>query len=967
MSVSGIIQRYWKPVSLADGFSRYRYILSKQESRIRVSGTTLLREFRFRAAGNPFTCFLPAVSSPKFVYILKSRTLFTSAVCFNPELQLNTSPEIKMPEKKPFERLPRTVIPNRYKLYFKPDFKKFTFDGKETVQVTVNEPTNKIVLNAEELTISKAEVKLPNGTSHVPEISQKDDVLSLLLPAPLPVGDAEVNFEFTGVLNDKLKGFYRSKCQTVDGEEQKYVAVTQFEATDARWCFPCWDEPAIKSVFDITITAPPGKIALSNMPVASEVTEPDGSKTSTFETTPIMSTYLVAMIVGEFDYVEDHSKDGVLVRVYTPVGKKEQGKFALSVATKVLPFYKDYFGIAYPLPKIDLVTIADFAAGAMENWGLVTYRETCLLVDPQNTSTVNKQFIALVVGHELAHQWFGNLVTMEWWTHLWLNEGYASFVEYLCVAYLFPEYGIWTQFVTDVHIRALELDSLETSHPIEVPVGHPSEIDEIFDDISYNKGACVIRMLHKYIGDENFRKGMNIYLTRHQNKNTMTEDLWDALQEASSKPVRSVMSTWTRQMGFPMVTVENSVQEGNSRVLTISQSKFYAAGNKIKNGNSGDGQDGALWMVPIMFIKSGDPKKECHSAVLQERSMRVTIDNIKPDEWVKLNPGTVGFYRTCYPSHLQDKFLPSIQDKSMPPLDRLGLLDDLFALVQAGHSSTVQVLKLMLAMTHEDNFTVWSTISNCLGKLGVLLSNTDFEDSFKAYGRKLLKDVGNKLGWEPKPNESHLDTLLRSLVLGRLAVYGDKEVIAEAQKRFEDYVAGKSVIPADLRSPIYKAVMTVGDESTYKTMLKLYRDQDLHEEKDRICRAFGAIKDKNILSKVLQFSVSDEVRSQDTVFVVISVAMNKVGRDLAWNFMKDNWDLFFNRYQGVGLLSRLVKHVNENFANEDHARAIESFFATHETAGIERSVQQTCESIRLNAAWLKRDREHIREFLSTLS
>lgn len=274
-----------------------------------------------------------------------------------------------------------------------------------------------------------------------------------------------------------------------------------------------------------------------------------------FDKTPIMSTYLVAVVVGEYDFVEGKSSDGVLVRVYTPKGKKEQGQFALEVATKVLPYYNKYFNIAYPLPKMDLIAIADFSAGAMENWGLVTYRETCLLVDPQNTSTVRKQWIALIVGHELAHQWFGNLVTMEWWTHLWLNEGYASFVEFLCVAHLFPEYDIWTQFVTDTYIKALELDALKNSHPIEVPVGHPSEIDEIFDDISYNKGASVIRMLHSYIGDEDFRKGMSLYLNRHSYSNALTEDLWAALEEASSKPVGDVMSTWTKQQGFPVLKV----------------------------------------------------------------------------------------------------------------------------------------------------------------------------------------------------------------------------------------------------------------------------------------------------------------------------------------------------------------------------------------------------------------------------
>lgn len=344
------------------------------------------------------------------------------------------------------------------------------------------------------------------------------------------------------------------------------------------------------------------------------------------------------------------------------------------------------------------------------------------MVDPQNTSAVSKQWIALVVGHELAHQWFGNLVTMEWWTHLWLNEGYASFVEFLCVNYLFPEYDIWTQFVNDSYIKALELDSLKNSHPIEVPVNNPSEIDEIFDDISYNKGASVIRMLHHYIGDADFRKGMHLYLTRHQYKNTFTEDLWAALEEASNKPVGDVMSTWTKQMGFPVVTVvQKSCAEGGV-TLSLSQSKFIADGSKPT--------EEYLWMIPISISTSKNPGKEAISTVLSTKQADVHIPDVGPNDWIKINPGTIGFYRTQYPPEMLEKLIPAIRNKSLPPLDRLGLLDDLFAMVKAGHTSTVEVLKMLRAYEDETDYNVWSSISNILGKLGQLMSHTEFEDAY---------------------------------------------------------------------------------------------------------------------------------------------------------------------------------------------------------------------------------------------
>lgn len=495
----------------------------------------------------------------------------------------------------------------------------------------------------------------------------------------LPAGSAILEVVFTGELNDKMKGFYRSKYFTASGEE-RYAGVTQFEATDARRCFPCWDEPAIKATFDITLNVPKDLVALSNMPVKNE-TESNDLRVVEFQRTPIMSTYLVAVVIGEFDYVERRTKDGVLVRVYTPVGKNEQGQFALDVAIDVIPYYNSYFSIDYPLPKMDLVAISDFSAGAMENWGLVTYRETFVLVDPENTSLIRKQSIALTVAHEIAHQWFGNLVTMEWWTHLWLNEGYASFSEFLCVNHLFPNYSIWNQFITDMYTHALQLDCLKNSHPIEVPVGHPAEIDEIFDEISYNKGASVIRMLYHYLGDDDFRKGMHIYLSRNKYKNTCTEDLWAAFEEASSKPVESIMSTWTKQMGFPVVRITSTEQNGTTRRLRLTQEKFCADGCQAEEKSS--------WMIPITI--STPKAKHAHSFIMDKESVDVTVENIDPGEWVKLNPESIGYYRTQYPAEMLDQFLPEISNHKMQALDRLGLLDDLFALVQAGRCSTVDV------------------------------------------------------------------------------------------------------------------------------------------------------------------------------------------------------------------------------------------------------------------------------------
>lgn len=706
-------------------------------------------------------------------------------------------------------------------------------------------------MNAIDLSIKSASVTLHDGTvkqSIGTQFSADQETATFKFDADLPAGDAVLSVEFSGELNDKMKGFYRSKYATVSGEE-RYAGVTQFEATDARRCFPCWDEPAIKATFDITLVVPKDRVALSNMPIISDESSGERRKV-VFDTTPIMSTYLVAVVVGEYDYVEDTSSDGIAVRVYTPLGKKEQGRFALDVATKVLPYYKDYFSIAYPLPKMDLIAISDFSAGAMENWGLVTYRETYLLVDPDNTSLIRKQSIALTVGHEIAHQWFGNFVTMEWWTYLWLNEGYASFVEFLCVHHLFPSYDIWTQFVTDMYTNALQLDGLTNSHPIEVPVGHPSEIDEIFDEISYNKGASVIRMLHHYIGDEDFRKGMNLYLTRHQYKNTQTEDLWAALEEASSKPVGKVMSTWVKQKGFPVLTVDCTHTNGK-RIVNIVQDKFVA------DNGAPDGE--YQWMVPLSISTQKSPNTTHSTLMLEEKQLQLTLENISEDEWIKLNPGAIGFYRTKYSASMLDMFTSSIRNQSLPPLDRLSLLDDLFALVQAGQSSTDQVLKLIEAYQNETNYTVWTCITTSLIKLQTLLSHTTLDTEFNNYGVNLYKPIADHLGWDAKPNENHLDTLLRGLVLNRLASFECPQFLAEAQKRFALHVSGEKSVPADIRGACYKAVLKHGNLDTFEQMLKLYRTTDLHEEKDRISRSLGNINDVTILRKVIDFAMSVSV------------------------------------------------------------------------------------------------------------
>ncbi|KAG9133475.1 hypothetical protein Leryth_013287 [Lithospermum erythrorhizon] len=540
------------------------------------------------------------------------------------------------------------------------------------------------------------------------ELFEADEIMVVEFGEDLNTGVGILSISFEGTLNDRMKGFYRSAYE--HNGEKKNMAVTQFEPADARRCFPCWDEPACKATFKITLEVPSEVVALSNMPVVEEKLSGD-TKTVCYQESPIMSTYLVAVVIGLFDYVEGHTSDGIPVRVYCQVGKTDQGKFALDVAIKTLPLFKEYFAVPYSLPKLDMIAIPDFAAGAMENYGLVTYRETALLFDDKHSAASNKQRVATVVAHELAHQWFGNLVTMEWWTHLWLNEGFATWVSYLAVDSLFPDWQIWTQFLEE-STEGLRLDGLAESHPIEVDINHAAEIDEIFDAISYRKGASVIRMLQSYLGPECFQKALASYIKRHACSNAKTEDLWTALQEESGEPVNKLMNSWTKQKGYPVVSVNIKDQK-----LEFDQSNF------LLSGFPGDGQ----WIVPITLCYGSYNVRK--SFLLQAKSESVDLNellgasDLKGSSWIKINVDQAGFYRVKYDEELYTKLRSAIESKHLSTMDRYGILDDSFALSMACQQPLTSLLALLSAYREEHEYTVLSNLITVCYKVARIVAD----------------------------------------------------------------------------------------------------------------------------------------------------------------------------------------------------------------------------------------------------
>lgn len=851
--------------------------------------------------------------------------------------------------------LPGDVCPKRYDITLKPDLERFTFGGSVSVEVEVKAATQRVVLHATELEFHSVVLER-DGVSRTPErieANEKEETAAFVFAETLEPGPARLAVEFTGQLNDKMHGFYRSVYH-VDGEE-RIMAVTQFEATDARRAFPCWDEPAQKAVFAVTLVVPEDRVAVSNMPPSRTDTGNDGLKTVRFADTPVMSTYLLAFIVGEFDSVETETPEGVTVRVYTPLGRREQGRFALDVAARTLSFFHEYFGIAYPLPKMDLLAIPDFAAGAMENWGAVTYRETAILVDPEESAANTRQRVAIIVAHELAHQWFGNLVTMEWWTHLWLNEGFASWVEFLAVDHLFPEWNIWTQFVFTDMGRALSLDGLKSSHPIEIEVRDPEQISEIFDGISYSKGASVIRMLAAYLGADVFQRGLQHYLERHQYANATTEDLWQALAEESGQPVKQIMDTWTKQIGYPVLSVDMKRGE-----VELQQTRFFLSGVPDRN-------DASRWSVPLGIRTEG---AEDTFSVFEDRKTSIGMGGGSGSRgWLKVNPDQTGFYRSNYSAGLWDRLAAAVEAGELASAtDRLGLENDAFALARAGYLDAARPLSLALAYRKETDYTVWADLSRNLGAYDILLCGQPCHDSFHAFARGLYQTIYESLGWDARPGESHLTKLLRARVIGLLGHHRDRTVTAEALRRFDQGVRDGVPVAPDLRGVVYSQVVESRGADGYEAVLRIYREAELHEEKNRCLGALGSSAEPDLLRRTLEFSLSDEVRGQDTPAALAGVVMNPLGRDLAWDFLREKWTEFDSRYgQGGFIIAHIVSNTTENFTTLEKAGEVESFFEAHPVPAATRTVRQSLERIRSNALWLERDGRAIAEWLEARS
>ncbi|MGQ0812213.1 MAG: M1 family metallopeptidase [Nitrospiraceae bacterium] len=786
-------------------------------------------------------------------------------------------------------RLPRHVVPTRYELRLDPDLTNATFAGRAAITLTIKEPTSEIVLNAAELEITAATIQSDHAAAQPGKIEMDHalDRCRIRFSTKIMPEAGQLVLTFTGKLNDKLRGFYRSTYKDAAGTPHS-MAATQFEATDARRAFPCWDEPDFKAVFATTLAIDPSLTAVSNTRVLSERIE-GGKKVMQFADSIPMSTYLVAFIVGKLEATSPISVGRAPLRLWAVPGKGHLTPFGLDIAAVSLRFFEDYYGIPYPGDKLDLLAIPDFASGAMENLGAITFRETALLVDQQTATHAELERIADVVAHENAHMWFGDLVTMSWWNGLWLNEAFATFMEMLAVDAWKPEWQRWTSFGVS-RAAALSVDGLQSTRPIEYPVRAPKDADAMFDVLTYEKGASVLRMLEQHIGPTVFRDGVRDYLHSHAYANADTGDLWVSLGKAAKQPVPALMNGWIFQPGYPLISA--NLVEGNQ--LVISQRRFaYLSENRTKTEPGTES-----WHVPIQLRSTAGGKSSTQKLLLTKRETKIVLP--EKFESVLLNEAGHGFYRAHYSTELLKRLL-SAGIERLAAIERFNLINDAWATAVAGLMPLTDYLDLTAQFKSERDKNVWVVLLESCSLLNRIIEPT-YRPSLEALVRDRVGPAADELGWSPRDNENDLARQLRGELIGALGKLGnDRAVQARAAELYAAYRKDARTVDPNIVPALVGILAHAGDETRYEEFSEGYRAATTPQEERRYLFSLTGFQSKTLLERTLARTITGEIRTQDAPFIVGAVLGSVYGRELAWTFVKANWDTMDRLFPKQGL------------------------------------------------------------------
>ena len=830
-------------------------------------------------------------------------------------------------------RLPRTILPSRYDLTLSPDLGQRDFVGRAVITVDVHEPTAQIVCNAADLVIDRAWVVDPNGVridTTAIELDATTERCTITLARTLVAGEAKLTYEFQGVLNDKLVGFYASTYEAED-DTTKVIATTQMEATDARRAFPCWDEPDFKAVFGVTLVVDEALMAISNSPIINENTLPSGKRSVHFGDTMKMSTYLVCFVVGELEATEPIDVDGVPLRVIHRPGMAHLTQFALDIGAFSLRYFTKYYGIAYPGDKLDLLALPDFAAGAMENLGAVTFREMLLLVDPATAAKPELERIADVVAHEIAHMWFGDLVTMKWWNGLWLNEAFATFMEIACVDAWKPEWERWTSFSV-YRSAAMAVDGLHSTRPIEFPVISPTDANGMFDILTYEKGAAVLRMLEQYLGVDRFRDGVRHYLRAHSYANAETTDLWDSIEAVTGEPVRQMMDTWIFQGGFPLISA--SVQNSS---MTLSQSRFSFLPDEPAGGS---------WQVPVLYRGAPDAKLGRLSLGMEPAVVALTPGDHAP----VVNAGGHGFYRVRYDATTLGALRNAVH--SLVPVERYGLVSDTWAAVLSGVSPASDFVALAKGFQAERDPNVWSALLGGLGSLDQIAGD-DARPGLQAMVTTLCSPALAGLGWTATPGEPALAGLVRAQIisaLGNLAC--DPQVTAAADALLLAVLDGGEVDP-DVAPAIVSISSHQGDSARWDRYNEIRSTTTNPQLVQRFLHGLGGFENPDLRQRTLELFLSDSVRTQDTAFAFVRMCSDRVNGPDSWKFVRDHWTQIVAKVPAnavVRLVEGLVQRSEPGVAED-----ILAFYASNGVPQGEKQLAQHMERLRVHQALRARE------------
>ena len=798
-----------------------------------------------------------------------------------------------MDAEKPFQfattpgKLPKEVLPVEYSVRIVPNIDKFTFTGTETVKLSVRSPVRQLVLNSLELKITDASLDGKVLPKSAIKTDKKNELLTLALPSEFPAGDHTLALSFAGKINQQGQGLFYMPYQEQGSGTKKIMLGTQFEATDARRFFPCWDEPVFRARFQLTTVVPEDWHAVSNMPIEHEK-KTAGGKEVRFAATPPMSSYLNVLVAGELDLIESRSGPTQL-RVIATKGKAEMGRYALEATAQILNYYNNYFGAAYPLPKLDQIALPGGFGGAMENWGGITYYESALLFDPKNSSAETKQNIYEVLAHEMAHQWFGDLVTMAWWDNLWLNEGFASWMGTKCTAHFNPQWEVWlrrnlprdpTRRVGIAKEQAMEGDARSTTHPIQQPIATEAEANSAFDDITYKKGQSFLRMLESFLGEDIFRDGIRQYIATHKYSNSTTADLWNALSEASKKPVGEIAAGWTEQPGFPVVKVKR--EEGNK--VSLTQERFTV---NFRNAPLLE------WKIPLTYAVVGEAP-----ATLLMANKTGNLQNIPTDRALKLNVNGAGNYRVEYDEPSWNLLLQALSKLDVE--DRVNLLSDAWALVQANRAPVSLYFELVEKLPASTELAEREQLINVLDFINRLLVGSSEREKFQRYARSLLRPTFETLGWDPKAVEPPAAGNLRASLITALGDLNDQKIIAGCRERFAKYLTSPESLAPDLRPPVFAIVGRYADEKTWNQLHELGLKTTSVEEKQNYYNALADATDPKLVNKALPIALTDELPTSRAIFLVSKIARASDHPDIAWDFAKANMKALLAKTDALG-------------------------------------------------------------------